>query len=80
MKKRIVNIAMASLFVAGIGLNFSQSINSTSNKNEISLTSIQEAQAVCAEYYGGTHVCCFYGGSGCANGVTDEYDGPYYYY
>lgn len=46
------------------------------------IVSSKEARAVCQEFFGGGgHVCCFYGeGTDCVNGVTDEYDGPYYYY
>ena len=40
-----------------------------------------DAKAICREFFGGGgHICCFYGGSGCVNGVNDETKGPYYYY
>lgn len=80
MKKRILNQVKVTMFIVILaGLSFSIGTNPQEDLSDTNLFALGlEAQAVCQEYTGTCHVCCFYGGTGCVNGVTDEYDGPYY--
>lgn len=80
MKKNIIKMLIASMFIVLAILNFS--INTKSDSGDTNL--IQQAQADpaywCAEYYGGGGVCCITSSQGeCYTGWGD-YDGPYYEY
>jgi hypothetical protein len=81
MKKNILKVVTAGVFLIAMSLNFTVNVNSITKKANTDLLSVgQKAKAICREYYGKTFVCCLGGGGNCTNAVNNEYYGPVYFY